>query len=159
MSVKILDQKAGKLRNIHIVSGGESASTRTVDAEPECAPSFNQIQTLKDCLYCQHISSLLRGARPLMPQERDYPSRSLQVPCSAPQMLHLFGTECKRRSRRALMISKLSTCRHAYRLRQLCLWVSATHRHTDAHTHRNAPCDTEHLQLTHTHTHAHIYFV
>jgi len=36
-----------------------SGSTRTVDAEPKCALSWNQIQTLKDCL-CYHIYCVQR---------------------------------------------------------------------------------------------------
>ena len=50
--VKILDNKAGKSRISHRVSSGGSGSTRTVDAGHKYAPSWNQIQTLKDCLCC-----------------------------------------------------------------------------------------------------------
>ena len=47
--------KRQKNRDVrHEMSSGGSGSTRTVDAERKCAPSWNQIQTLKACLFC-HI--------------------------------------------------------------------------------------------------------
>ena len=53
--VKILNNKTEKSRISHQVRGGGSGSTRTVDAEPKCALSWNQIQTPKDCLLMSHL--------------------------------------------------------------------------------------------------------
>jgi len=52
--VNFFEKKAEKSRISHRVSGGGSGSTQTVDARLKYAPSWNQIQTLKNCLCC-HI--------------------------------------------------------------------------------------------------------
>ena len=81
--MKFLDKKAGKSRISHRLSGGGSGSTRTVEAGPKCAPSWNQIQSLKDCLCCHiycvhpctHLYRTVTAARAVPNRESLYPQR------------------------------------------------------------------------------------
>ena len=80
---KNLSKKEGKSRISHRVSGGGTGSTRTVDAEHKCAPSWNQIPTLKDCLCCHicyvhrctHLYRTVRASRAVSNRESRYPPR------------------------------------------------------------------------------------
>jgi len=74
-------KKAEKLRISHRVGGGGSGSTQKVDAERKCAPSWNQIQTLKDCLCCHiccvhrctHLYRTVTASRAVSNREYRYP--------------------------------------------------------------------------------------